>query len=119
MILDLDRFKAVNDTLGHPVGDKLLAQVAARLKSMMEPGMTCGRLGGDEFAVVLPNVQDAKEAEDRAHRIIATLSRHYVGDNHQLFVGASVGDAMGPQDGTAVETLTRHADLADRKSTRL
>src|SRR3546814_12896864 len=75
MILDLDRFKAVNDTLGHPVGDKLLAQVAARLKSMMEPGMTCGRLGGDEFAVVLPNVQDAKEAEDLAHRIIATLSR--------------------------------------------
>src|SRR3546814_401365 len=98
MILDLDRFKAVNDTLGHPVGDKLLAQVAARLKSMMEPGMTCGRLGGDEFAVVLPNVQDAKEAEDLAHRIIATLSRPYVVDNHQLFVGASVGYAMGPQE---------------------
>ncbi|MBB5705642.1 putative bifunctional diguanylate cyclase/phosphodiesterase [Sphingopyxis panaciterrulae] len=116
MILDLDRFKAVNDTLGHPVGDKLLAQVAARLKSMMEPGMTCGRLGGDEFAVVLPNVQDAKEAEDLAHRIIATLSRPYVVDNHQLFVGASVGYAMGPQDGATVETLTRNADLALYKS---
>src|SRR3546814_19616947 len=79
---------------------------------MMEPGMTCGRLGGDEFAVVLPNVQDAKEAEDLAHRIIATLSRPYVVDNHQLFVGASVGYAMGPQDGATVETLTRNADLA-------
>src|SRR3546814_20607716 len=103
MILDLDRFKAVNDTLGHPVGDKLLAQVAARLKSMMEPGMTCGRLGGDEFAVVLPNVQDAKEAEDLAHRIIATLSRPYVVDHHQLFAGASVGYAPGPQAGRSAE----------------
>src|SRR3546814_5186939 len=83
---------------------------------MMEPGMTCGRLGGDEFAVVLPNVQDAKEAEDLAHRIIATLSRPYVVDNHQLFVGASVGYAMGPQDGATVETLTRNADLALYKS---
>src|SRR3546814_8420569 len=90
MILDLDRVKAVNDTLGHPVGDKLLAQVAARLRSIMERGMTCGRLGGDEFAIVLPNVPGAKEAEDLAHRIIATLSRPYVVDNHQLFVGASV-----------------------------
>src|SRR3546814_13444418 len=78
MILDLDRFKAVNDTLGHPVGDKLLAQVAARLRSIMERGMTCGRLGGDEFAIVLPNVPGAKEAEDLAHRIIATPSRPYV-----------------------------------------
>src|SRR3546814_4641116 len=78
----------------------------------MERGMTCGRLGGDEFAIVLPNVPGAKEAEDLAHRIIATLSRPYVVDNHQLFVGASVGYAMGPQDGATVETLTRNADLA-------
>src|SRR3546814_6499394 len=78
------------------------------LRSIMERGMTCGRLGGDEFAIVLPNVPGAKEAEDLAHRIIATLSRPYVVDNHQLFVGASVGYAMGPQDGATVETLTRN-----------
>nr|WP_312846574.1 diguanylate cyclase [Sphingopyxis sp. PET50] len=63
LMLDLDRFKAVNDTLGHPVGDKLLAQVSARLKGMMERGMTCGQLGGDEFAIILHNVQSAEEAE--------------------------------------------------------
>lgn len=116
LMIDLDRFKAVNDTLGHPVGDKLLAQVAARLRSMMEHSMTCGRLGGDEFGVVLHNLPSAEEAEGLARRIIATLSRPYVVDNHQLFVGASVGYAMGPQDGATVETLTRNADLALYKS---
>src|SRR3546814_3038986 len=65
LMIDLDRFKAVNDTLGHPTGDKLLAQVAARLKSMMERGMSCGRLGGDEFAVVLQNVASADRKSTR------------------------------------------------------
>ncbi len=116
LMIDLDRFKAVNDTLGHPVGDKLLAQVAARLKSMMERGMTCGRLGGDEFAVVLHNVPSADAAEALARKVIAAISRPYVVDNHQLFVGASIGYAMGPQDGATVETLTRNADLALYKS---
>ncbi len=116
LMIDLDRFKAVNDTLGHPVGDKLLAQVAARLKGMMERGMTCGRLGGDEFAVVLHNVPSSNDAEDLATRIISTISRPYVVDNHQLFVGASVGFAIGPTDGATVETLTRNADLALYKS---
>ena len=116
LIIDLDRFKAVNDTLGHPVGDKLLAQVAARLKGLMERGMTSGRLGGDEFAVVLHNVPSADAAEDLAKRLIATISRPYVVDNHQLFVGASIGYAIGPQDGATVETLTRNADLALYKS---
>lgn len=116
LMIDLDRFKAVNDTLGHPTGDKLLAQVAARLRGMMERGMTCGRLGGDEFAVVLHNVPSATDAEELAKRIIATISRPYVVDNHQLFVGASIGFAIGPQDGATVETLTRNADLALYKS---
>ncbi|MBL9068688.1 MAG: EAL domain-containing protein [Sphingopyxis sp.] len=116
LMIDLDRFKAVNDTLGHPVGDKLLAQVAARLKGMMERGMTCGRLGGDEFAVVLHNVPSSLAAEEFATRVIATISRPYVVDNHQLFVGASVGFAIGPTDGATVETLTRNADLALYKS---
>jgi len=116
LMLDLDRFKAVNDTLGHPVGDKLLAQVAARLKGMMDRGMTCGRLGGDEFAIILHHVPTASDAEALGQRIIAALSRPYVVDNHQLFVGASIGFAVGPQDGATVETLTRNADLALYKS---
>ena len=116
LMIDLDRFKAVNDTLGHPVGDKLLAQVAARLKSMMAQDMTCGRLGGDEFAVVLHNVASPAVAEELAQRIIADVNRPYVVDNHQLFVGASIGYAIGPRDGATVETLTRNADLALYKS---
>ena len=116
LMIDLDRFKAVNDTLGHPVGDKLLAQVAARLKGILDRGMTCGRLGGDEFAVILHNVPSATAAEDLAKRIIVAISRPYVVDNHQLFVGASIGFAIGPQDGATVETLTRNADLALYKS---
>jgi diguanylate cyclase (GGDEF)-like protein/PAS domain S-box-containing protein len=116
LMLDLDRFKAVNDTLGHPVGDKLLAQVAARLKSMMDRGMTCGRLGGDEFAIILHNMPSASDAEALGRRVISALSRPYVVDNHQLFVGASIGFAVGPQDGATVETLTRNADLALYKS---
>jgi diguanylate cyclase (GGDEF)-like protein/PAS domain S-box-containing protein len=116
LMLDLDRFKAVNDTLGHPVGDKLLAQVAARLKSMMDRGMTCGRLGGDEFAIILHNMPSTSDVETLGQRIIAALSRPYVVDNHQLFVGASIGFAVGPQDGATVETLTRNADLALYKS---
>jgi diguanylate cyclase (GGDEF)-like protein/PAS domain S-box-containing protein len=116
LMIDLDRFKAVNDTLGHPVGDKLLAQVAARLKGMIDRGMICGRLGGDEFAVVLQDVASALDPEELAQRIIAAVSRPYVVDNHQLFVGASIGFAIGPQDGATVETLTRNADLALYKS---
>jgi len=116
LMIDLDRFKAVNDTLGHPVGDKLLAQVSARLKGLIERGMTCGRLGGDEFAVVLHNVASADAAEELAKRLITSISRPYVVDNHQLFVGASIGFAIGPQDGATVETLTRNADLALYKS---
>lgn len=116
LIIDLDRFKAVNDTLGHPVGDQLLAQVSARLKALMPRNALCGRLGGDEFAVVMAALDHASHAEKLGARIIENISRPYVVDNHQLFVGASIGFALGPQDGASVETLTRNADLALYKS---
>jgi diguanylate cyclase (GGDEF)-like protein/PAS domain S-box-containing protein len=116
LIIDLDRFKAVNDTLGHPVGDKLLAQVSARLKQLMQDKMMCGRLGGDEFAVVMRGITTANDAEKLGGKIIETLSRPYIVDNHQLFVGASIGYAIGPNDGASVETLIRNADLALYKS---
>ena len=110
--LDLDRFKAVNDTLGHPVGDRLLAQVARRLQLIMTPNELCGRLGGDEFAVVLKDATDSAYVSTLARRIIETISRPYEVDQNTLYIGASIGSALGPIDGRTVELLMRSADLA-------
>lgn len=112
MMIDLDRFKAVNDTLGHPVGDRLLELVAARLKSIMTENELCGRLGGDEFAVVVRDVPDSMYLDVLANKIITTLSRPYDLDKQPIYIGASVGSAMAPRDGRTVETLIRSADLA-------
>jgi diguanylate cyclase (GGDEF)-like protein len=112
MMIDLDRFKAVNDTLGHLVGDKLLARVSDRLKSLMSPNELVGRLGGDEFAIVVRDATDSARLRDVAEAVIAALSQPYEIDHHTLYVGASVGSAIGPRDGATVETLMRNADLA-------
>ena len=112
MMIDLDRFKAVNDTLGHPVGDRLLERVADRLRSIMTENELCGRLGGDEFAVVVKEASDTEYMESLAQKIIETLSRPYAVDQHTLYIGASVGTAIGPRDGRTVEMLMRSADLA-------
>jgi len=112
MMIDLDRFKAVNDTLGHLVGDQLLAQVSARLKEQMTENELCGRLGGDEFAIVVRDASDIEHVNRVARRVIDRLSQPYEVDHHQLYVGASVGSAVGPRDGQTVETLMRNADLA-------
>jgi diguanylate cyclase (GGDEF)-like protein/PAS domain S-box-containing protein len=112
LMIDLDRFKSVNDSLGHLVGDRLLTQVSARLKSLMGNNLLCGRLGGDEFAVVLRDATDHRVIETVAKQIIETLSEPYLVDNHTLYVGASVGSAIGPRDGRSVEELMRNADLA-------
>ncbi len=112
MMIDLDRFKAVNDTLGHPVGDRLLARVSDRLRSIMTDNELCGRLGGDEFAIVVKDASDTQYMELLAKKIIETLSRPYEVDQHTLYIGASVGTAIGPRDGRTVEMLMRSADLA-------
>jgi diguanylate cyclase (GGDEF)-like protein/PAS domain S-box-containing protein len=112
MMLDLDRFKAVNDTLGHPVGDALLAQVAQRLRALMQHGEMVGRLGGDEFAVVLGEAADGTRISALAHEIIDQLARPFTVGNHELHIGASVGSAVGPRDGTSVEEMMRNADMA-------
>jgi diguanylate cyclase (GGDEF)-like protein/PAS domain S-box-containing protein len=112
LMIDLDRFTAVNDTLGHPVGDRLLAQVARRLQLIMTDNELCGRLGGDEFAVVIKDANDSKYVATLARRIIDSLSRPYDVDQNTLFIGASVGSALGPADGRTVELLMRSADLA-------
>ncbi len=112
LMIDLDRFKAVNDTLGHHVGDQLLACVSQRLKSLMSENEVCGRLGGDEFAIVIRDASEQTAVERVARMVITRLSEPYSVDNHTLYVGASVGSAIGPRDGSTVETLMRNADLA-------
>ena len=112
LMIDLDRFKAVNDSLGHQVGDKLLAQVSSRLQSLMEDTQLCGRLGGDEFAVVIRDATNKRVVADVANRVITLLSKPYQVDDQTLHVGASVGSAVGPRDGSTVEELMRNADLA-------
>lgn len=112
MMIDLDRFKAVNDTLGHPIGDRLLGRVSERLSQLMSENTMCGRLGGDEFAVVVRDASNTATVEALARRIIETLSRPYEVDAHTLYIGASVGLAVGPRDGRTAEMLIRSADLA-------
>ncbi|MES2445181.1 MAG: EAL domain-containing protein [Pseudomonadota bacterium] len=112
MMIDLDRFKAVNDTLGHPIGDRLLGRVSERLKQLMTDNEMIGRLGGDEFAVVIRDATDTARTERLAHNIIDNLSKPYEVDQHTLYIGASVGLATGPRDGRTAETLIRSADLA-------
>ncbi|WP_225204631.1 putative bifunctional diguanylate cyclase/phosphodiesterase [Novosphingobium huizhouense] len=112
LMIDLDRFKAVNDTLGHQVGDQLLARVSDRLKALMTDNELCGRLGGDEFAIVIRDASDVQRIHAVAKAVIYTLSQPYEIDHHTLYVGASVGSALGPRDGATVETLMRNADLA-------
>jgi diguanylate cyclase (GGDEF)-like protein/PAS domain S-box-containing protein len=112
LMVDLDRFKSVNDSLGHLTGDKLLAQVSARLQSLMGENQMCGRLGGDEFAIVIRDAAAPGVVRDLARRVIDRLSEPYQVDQHTLYVGASVGSAEGPRDGNSVEELMRNADLA-------
>ncbi|RJY08158.1 EAL domain-containing protein [Aurantiacibacter aquimixticola] len=112
LMIDLDRFKQVNDSLGHLVGDRLLKQVAERLQEVCTDNEQCGRLGGDEFAVVLRDATDHLVVDHVSDAIIEHLSKPYIVDNHTLFIGASVGSAIGPRDGQTVETLMRNADLA-------
>ncbi|MFN2100141.1 putative bifunctional diguanylate cyclase/phosphodiesterase [Altererythrobacter sp. MF3-039] len=112
LMVDLDRFKSINDSLGHLVGDKLLAQVSDRLRSLMDEDDMCGRLGGDEFGVVLRDANDASVVAAKAEKIIERLSEPYRVNNQTLYVGASVGSALGPRDGETVEEILRNADLA-------
>jgi diguanylate cyclase (GGDEF)-like protein/PAS domain S-box-containing protein len=112
MLLDLDRFKHVNDTRGHPVGDALLRQVAQRLERTVGKTGRVGRLGGDEFQVIVPNRVDRKRIAHIARDIIHALSHPYSIDGHGIVIGASVGIALAPDDGTTSEELIRNVDLA-------
>ncbi len=112
LCIDLDYFKSVNDTLGHPVGDALLREVASRLRTCVRPSDVIARLGGDEFAVVQVGAEQPVGATALAARIIKTLSEPYEIDGHQIVIGASVGIAIAPNDGTDSDQLMKNADLA-------
>ncbi len=112
ILIDLDRFKAINDTLGHVAGDHLLEQVARCLESIISDEMTAGRLGGDEFAIVVPSVESRAELEQMCLALIGALHGPFLYHDQRLVVGASVGVAIGPRDGDSVEELVRNADLA-------
>jgi diguanylate cyclase (GGDEF)-like protein len=111
-LIDLDRFKNVNDTLGHPIGDALLRQVAERLKSVMGNHGQIGRLGGDEFQAVLPGTVGLGLLESLARTLIEQVSRPYSIEGHKVTIGASVGIAIGDPGKTGADALVRNADLA-------
>ena len=110
--LDLDHFKGVNDTLGHPIGDDLLKAVAQRLGACLRDSDLVARLGGDEFAIVQSPLRDPNEASALANALIETVSRPYEVRGHEVVVGASIGIALAPADGEASDALLRNADMA-------
>jgi diguanylate cyclase (GGDEF)-like protein/PAS domain S-box-containing protein len=112
LLMDLDRFKDVNDTFGHHFGDVLLKQVAFRLRNQLHIDDTVARLGGDEFAIVLTSALDANAVAMTARRILNTLEQPFVVEGQVLEVGASIGIALYPQHGSDARTLMRRADVA-------
>jgi diguanylate cyclase (GGDEF)-like protein/PAS domain S-box-containing protein len=112
LFLDLDRFKTINDTLGHAVGDKLLEGVAERLLSRTREGDTLARLGGDEFMLLAAQVRHAEDAARIAENLLSALRPPFLIDRHELHVTASVGISLFPFDGNDAETLVKHADIA-------
>jgi len=112
MFLDLDRFKLVNDTLGHIYGDELLQQVSQNLQDCLRDGDTLARFGGDEFTLLMPEVKGRDDATVVAKKIIERLRQPFLIEGHEIYVTISVGIAMYPQDGASMDSLVKNADIA-------
>jgi diguanylate cyclase (GGDEF)-like protein len=112
LFIDLDQFKQVNDTLGHPCGDELLCAVADRLREMLRPEDFVARFGGDEFVVFQQNIRSEDDAAHLARRVVDRLSERYQIDNHLVEIGASIGIAMTTPPGISADTLMKNADMA-------
>jgi diguanylate cyclase (GGDEF)-like protein/PAS domain S-box-containing protein len=112
MFLDLDRFKAINDSLGHQVGDQLITQAAQRISACVRSGDVIARMGGDEFTATLEGLGDPSDAAIVAQNIIAAVSKPYEINGHELFITASIGISTFPVDGEDIETLLKNADIA-------
>ncbi|MDO8589261.1 MAG: EAL domain-containing protein [Armatimonadota bacterium] len=112
MFLDLDRFKLINDTLGHNAGDQLLRKVADRLKTCLREGDTLARMGGDEFTITLADMQSERDAVAVAQRALDALTDQFLIAGHELFISTSIGISLFPAHGSDVETLVKNADAA-------
>ena len=112
MFIDLDRFKTVNDSFGHTIGDRLLIEVAKHLKNCVREVDTVARLGGDEFMIILDGIDEAIHSELVAEKILHELSRPFIFENNEFFVGASIGITVYPNDGDSPLVLLRNADTA-------
>ena len=116
LFLDLDRFKNINDSLGHPIGDLLLKAIALRLKEQLRDIDTVARQGGDEFIILLPALKNPSDAELIANKLLACFNAPFVAGEHELFISASIGASIYPNDGTDVATLVKNADAAMYRS---
>ncbi len=112
LFLDLDKFKEVNDTLGHEAGDELLIQDSQRIKSCLRESDTIARMGGDEFTLILSSMVDSEAAGRIARKIIKELRKPFLINDNQCYIGVSVGISLCPENGTDSDTLMRHADIA-------
>lgn len=112
LLFDLDRFKEVNDTLGHSSGDAILAEVAKRLRSLAAETDTACRLGGDEFCLIMPEVSKIDEVGQRAQKILTAFIDSFTVDGHELYLTPSIGITLFPEDAATVETLLKNADTA-------
>lgn len=112
MFVDLDRFKWVNDTLGHMHGDELLKMVATRLKNCLRKGDTLARIGGDEFTLLLPEIDSREDAATTANKILKELNRPFLLDGHEVYISASIGISLFPEHGDSIETLIKCADIS-------
>jgi diguanylate cyclase (GGDEF)-like protein len=119
LILDLDHFKNINDTLGHTFGDRFLKRVAERLTGCLRASDTVARLGGDEFAVLLPEVEEVVDVTGVAEKIMAVLRAPVMLDEQELFVSASIGSSIYPDDGDDAETLLKNADSAVQRAKQI
>lgn len=112
LFLDLDRFKRINDTLGHDVGDILLCEAAERFSKCVREGDTVARLGGDEFAIIFTDLASKDDISSLSEKLIDTLSQPFIINDHELFVSVSIGIALFPNDGSDNKTLLKKADIA-------
>lgn len=112
LTIDLDHFKQVNDTLGHPIGDRLLVAVSDQLKCIVGPGSMVARFGGDEFVILQNAITGPEDAGNLASEIISSLTHTYDIDGHQVIIGATIGIALAIQDGDSVDMLIKNSDLA-------
>ena len=112
LFIDLDRFKIINDTLGHAAGDSVLKEVAIRLRGCLREGGSVARNGGDEFTLVLPMLNDLDDATGIAQKVLAALTQPFMLNNEKAFIGGSIGISIYPNDGSYVDSLLKNADIA-------